>query len=222
MTIPPQMHASKWLQIQALLEVAEMDALLKALEPAKLYLVGRVCKAEEALLSSESFIHSYQKYIETLKAGKVPEEALYRPYFSSALSVSDEAFFRQEFADGRCLLRPIRPVIQLQLHRLGYSRLDEKFRPMVLGTPCVEWGIQFSYPQLFQEPATRLVEKVGEMYSNTALFKTLQRWIRAHTIPTPFIVDGKTVNVPMRLGKGCLEWINTHPQLTEQGLQIKR
>jgi hypothetical protein len=48
----------------------------------------------------------------------------------------------------------------------------------------------------------------------------MQQWVRSHTIATPFEVEGKKVNVPIRLGKECLSRINSHPQLQAKGLRV--
>jgi len=47
------------------------------------------------------------------------------------------------------------------------------------------------------------------------LFQKIKVWIRDNTRATPFLVDGERKNVPMRLGKKCFSWINTHPGLYE-------
>jgi len=59
-------------------------------------------------------------------------------------------------------------------------------------------------------------------FPNTALYRSVQRWMRAHTIPTPFHVNGKKINVPMRLGKKCLPWISEHCQLKEKGIKVEQ
>ena len=105
---------------------------------------------------------------------------------------------------------------------MDYSEHDGKFRPMVFGLDSVTWGLQFSYPQLFMDGRTKEAFAVveSEEFPNTALFHQLQRWMRQNTLPTPFLVDGKRVNSPIRLGKACLPWINRHPQLAPKHLQV--
>ncbi len=62
---------------------------------------------------------------------------------------------------------------------------------MVLSRKSVTWGLQFSYPQLYQDPRTRQIFKVTDTpeFPNTALFSKLQKWIRSETLPTPFQVE---------------------------------
>ena len=112
-------------------------------------------------------------------------------------------------------------MIQLQAHRFDYSPLDGKFRTMILGYDSVHWGLQFSYPHLFQnEKLEVLTVNESEQFPNSALFKKLQRWVRAHTLATPFEVGGHKVNASIRLGKQCFPWINDHPQLKEKKWKV--
>jgi hypothetical protein len=114
------------------------------------------------------------------------------------------------------------PIIQLQAHTLFYSQLDGQVRSMVRGEGEIHWGIQFSYPQIYQNAQTGQIEKIedNEKFPNTALFRRLQRWVRDHTRATPLEVGGKRVNLPARLGKQCFSWINRHPQLLAAGIRV--
>jgi hypothetical protein len=219
---PPSLQVSKWLQIQVLIETSEMESLLNTLEVDHFFLMGRLCHPGEECVPRQAFLNVYADYISSLKKGVIPEEASFRPFFSSALSVTNQVFYTQIVNDGRCILRPIRPVVQCQVHRISYSATDGKFRSMAMGSNSMEWGIQFSYPQLFQDPLTQEICPIKECpdFPNTALFKTLQKWVREYTLPTPFYVKGKKKPVPMRLGKECLSWINQHPQLLQQQIKV--
>lgn len=217
-----QFQASKWLAHQALLDTAELEALLKALFPAKIFLTS-ISDKEHVMLSPQAFLAIYDEYVSCLKEGKLPEEAKFRAPFSSILTVSTDEIYAIELNGNRRLIRISRPVIQLQAHRMHYSSDDGKFRPMVFGKESILWGLQFSYPQIFQDNTTKEYFHVleGDRFINTSLFRNLQKWMRQNTIPTPFLVNEKVVNIPIRLGKACLPWINKHPQLQARGLQVK-
>jgi hypothetical protein len=219
----PPIQVSKLLQVQTLLETQEVQALFEALGTFHIFLAGSVTNSGEGYISHTEFIEKYAEYLQTLKSGQSPDDSLYRVYFSSVFTVTPDLLYTSQFSDGRQLIRPSKPVVQLQLHRMDYSPVDGKFRPMILGIDSISWGLQFSYPQLYQNPVTKQPENVveSEAFPNTALFRSLQRWIRHHTIPTPFIVEGKQQNVPIRLGKECLSWINSHPELIKKGLKVK-
>jgi hypothetical protein len=93
---------------------------------------------------------------------------------------------------------------------------------MTLGQGSVTWGIQFSYPQIFQHPQSHAFAKVGdgEEFPNTSLFSKLAKWLRNFSMPTTFIYEGKSTSVPIRTGKEVFSWIHNHPQLKLQGLSV--
>ena len=219
-TLPLQ--ASKWLHCPVLVDVAEMQDLLHVLGEFYIVLATGVTKQGEGFLTTEEFIDGYFCYIEALKKGEIPLNPRIRPYFSTIVTRTLDPLYSVPVGENQQLIKIDKPVIQLQSHRFNYSKADGKFRSMVFGQDSIYWGIQFSYPQLYQDEQY-VVKPVRETeeFPNTSLFKILQRWVRAHTIATPFLVGGKQVNVPIRLGKNCFSWINSHPQLAENCLTVK-
>jgi hypothetical protein len=213
-------HASKWLSVALLIDAAEMKELFSSLGNFFIFTIGSTVKRGEGPITHESFLSCYANYIEILKSGNIPEDSIYRPMFASVLTVSSDHLYAMHVGTDKELIRINKPVIQLQAHNLDYSVVDGKFRSMVLGKDSVLWGLQFSYPQLYEDPQNYTVHKVDDNFPNTSLFRALQKWMRLNTVPTPFIVDEKTINVPMRLGKSCFSWINNHPQLKKKGLRV--
>lgn len=216
------LQASKWLSVQAMIEVEEMQDLFKTLDNFYLARCGIVCTENEGLLSTEQFLHDYATYIHTLKNGTLPDALKFRSLFSPALTVSLDSLYSVPLEGGKHVLRVAKPVIQLQANYIDYSPDDQKFRPMIFGMDSIPWGIQFSYPQLYQDNLTKQVEQVKKTsaFPNTQIFHTLQKWMRQNTIPTPFEVNGTTSNAPIRIGKKCLPWINKHPQLIKKGIHV--
>lgn len=223
-TVKPDipMQASKWLHSQVLLDVDEMSLLLTEIGTFYIYLTGCLLQQGKGAVTQKDFLDKYASYITALKSGKSVDPQEFRAYFSSIFTTSTDHLYAVIVSDGRSIIRPAKPVIQLQSHHFHYSPFDAKFHSMVFGPESVSWGVQFSYPQLYQNPETKMVEKVveSENFPNTKLFHTLQRWIRKNTVPTSFLIDGKTVNVPIRLGKKCLAWVNVHPHLAKKELKI--
>lgn len=222
--LDPPMEASKWLKLQALVAYDEMDLLLKDLGDIKIVRAGAVVKKGEEILSHSAFLEAYKAYINALQEGKTPSESIYRAAFSTSFSLSDDCFCSIPVDNDRFLIRTVKPVLQLQPHSLDYSPHDRKFRPMVFGLDSVTWGIQFSYPQFFLDQKTKAPLQVDESdeFPNTGLFRKVQRWLRHHTVPTPFLVDEAKINVPMRLGKNCFPWINQHPQIQQKPWRVIR
>lgn len=219
----PPMNASKWLEAQALIDTNEMEGLFKALEPFEIFINGSIVEPGQGLVEKSYFLKVYDDYINSLKNGILPDENKYRQMFSSVFTTTTEAICAVPLANGKHLMRVITPVVQLQPHQMAYSEGEQKFYPMVFGKNCLIWGIQFMYPQLFQDPNTNEVSTVlkSPNFPNTPLFKNLQRWVRNNTIPTSFLTKDQTINISVRLGKNCLEWINNHPQLESLHLKVK-
>lgn len=216
------LQASKWLDIQLLIDAEEMKQLFLALGEFKIFRVGAVCRSDEGEISKQDFLASYECYINALKNGKLPHEKDYRPFFSSVITINDDHLFQIPVGNDRRIIRVEKPVLQLQVNKIAYSSADGKFRAMVFGKNSILWGLQVSYPQLYQDALTKEVFTVDESpkFPNTSLFRKLQLWVRRQTIPTPFMVDEKRINVPMRLGKCCLSWINSHPEIISSQFKI--
>jgi hypothetical protein len=218
----PPMEVSKWLKIQVLLDFEEMVHLFEALGEFEIYLTGTVTKVGEGRVPKLEFITIYKGYVQSLIEGKLPDDSIFRSYFNAILTTSSDLLYSIPVLEGRQLIRASKPVIQLQSHSMDYSVHDGKFRPMIFGRDSIPWGIQFSYPQLFLDPNTKeiLQIKEDETFPNTHLFRKLQKWIRKQTIPTSFQVENHKINVPMRLGKCCLTWINNHVQLCHKKIKV--
>ncbi|HSW86216.1 MAG TPA: hypothetical protein VLG49_01815 [Rhabdochlamydiaceae bacterium] len=218
------LRVSKCLKHQILIDEREIESLFSQLENPLIYVVSEPVTLDGASISKEHFLQKWSHYIEALRNGTLPEEQELRRYFSTIFTKTSDILYAMKVGPEKYLIKPLKPVIQLQLHHFFYSTVDTKFHPMVLGKDSVTWGIQFSYPQIYQHPKRHDFSKVVDSpdFPNTSLFSRLAKWIRAHTVPTPFTVNGKRTNVPIRIGKNCLSWIHLHPQLVQKGLEICR
>lgn len=221
-TVALPLQASKWQKLPMLIEVDEMRSLFSFLEHFWIVQVSGLISFGQEVISQESFLEVYCHYITSLQRGENPSDSRVRPYFSAILTNFSQALYAVKVKDQQCLIKVHQPVIQMQAYRFGYSSVDDTFRSMALGYDSIPWGIQFSYPNLYQNDNLQILKvKEGPQFPNTSLFKKLQHWTRINTIATPFEIKGKRVNIPMRLGKKCLNWINqAYPQLQAKGLRI--
>lgn len=216
-----QMQVSKWLQTPILIEVEEMKNLFESLVAFEIWQTTGVLAVDEGLISPHEFLDCYQHYIDSLKRGELPSDQRMRNYFSSVLSLTRDALYSVIVAPGKQLVAPCKPVVQLQSHRFGFGA-DKKFRSMAFGEHTITWGIQFSFPQLFQNEAMQVLNvKEENGFINAVLYRQIQKWVRENTVPTPFVVDEQMINSPIRLGKKCFDWINNHPQLANNGIRIR-
>lgn len=211
-----QFSVSKWIKHQVLLDEHEMEACLSEISPAYFYNVSSIVPRDKLQFSKEVFLHAYQNYISALKRGEVPK--IDRPIFSSVITVDPEALFAEEIKPGGWMARLKTPVVQLQHHRFFVSKVDHKIHPMVMSPDSICWGVQFAFPQIFLDE-TGSYMKTTE-FPNWELFSKLLKWVKAHSVPTTFLFQGIKIATPIRLGKNCFSWINTHPQLVTQGVQV--
>lgn len=222
--VKPPLQASKWLKYPVLLDEHEIQSLMNELGDFAMFIVSGVVQEGHETVSRQEFLECYAQYVNALRQGQLPDDPRIRPYFSSVWSVDLNPLYAFPVGENQRIVKVEKPVVQLQPHRFDYSAIDGKFRSMVYGVNSIHWGIQFSYPQIYQNDAMQIMKVVeGEEFPNTSLFKKLQRWGRQHTIATPFVIQAsqEKVNVPIRIGKRCLEWINNHPQLGERGLSVQ-
>jgi hypothetical protein len=219
--LEPSLQVSKWQKCPLLLDREEMEDLLQTLSPFYFVQTSGILIPHQEIVTPEHFLEVYTDYVEALKNGKLPDEKIIRHFFSLVMTNHLDALYTVALSPTQELVKVQHPVLQLQSHRFDYSFADGKFRSMVLGSQSILWGILFSYPQLYQDAHFQVFPiQETPQFPNTTLFKKLQRWMRIHTIATPFEVEGKIVNVPIRLGKKCLEWINHHPQLQAKNLRV--
>lgn len=214
--------ASKWLKHQFLLDADEMRLFLDSMESCHIFKIGTVCPYNEIELGKNGFLKIYKRYIDDLKTGRIPEDPEYNRAFSSAITCSLDCLYAIELEGNQAIVRIAKPIVQIQLHTMDYSLADRQFHPMVFGNDTIQWGLQISYPQIYQDPHNSdLIPVLEGEFSNNGLYRHIQKWIRENTIPTPFVIDGsEKVNIPVRIGKKCLSWINEHPQLALKGLQV--
>lgn len=222
LTSPKEYQATQWQSVNVLIDCAEMKDLLDHLHSPLIYPVGSLQQKGVDALETQDFLDGYNQYIQALKEGRLPLDTLFRPLFATCWSLSSDHLYKMKVNDTHELIRIKKPVIQLQPHYFDYSFHDEKVHSQVLGQEAILWGIQFSYPGLYQDPDTHVVLKVKERdeFPNTKMFKELQRWVRNATSPTRFYIQDKVINTSIRLGIKCKEWINCHPQLIKKGYRV--
>ena len=207
-------QAAKWLKIQALVEPEELEILFA--EAFEIYPLSGAYRLDSFPMKKGDFLAAYRLWIERLKEGIAPTDEELRAYNASAWAVSPSAIWLLEIPGKKYLAKPSEPFLQCQVHQMGYSAVDGEFRPMILSRESIFWGLQFSFPQVYQHP------KTGEFFDveDFGLFQSVRKWSREHTVATPMLVDGKRVNIPIRLGKRCFPWINKHPQLKAKGISV--
>jgi hypothetical protein len=202
-------QGSRWLKFQTLASGNELRELFERLEPFSIFHLTGI--GDGKAISKEFFLGFYDSWIEGLKNGKVPEELALKKILAAAFTAELDALWLQEIPGKGYLTKIARPLVQVQAHAFSYSNMDGEFRPMSMGQGSIFWGLQFSFPGVYQDAKTMEMGVVGK----DRLFEEIRLWVRESTRATPFVVEGKRTNSPIRLGKECFSWIHLHPQLKE-------
>jgi hypothetical protein len=202
-------QGSRWLKFQVLASTQELKTLFARLRPFFIFPLTGIFDGKP--LSQETFLTTYDSWIEGLKNGKVPEEASLRKILAAAFTEELDALWLQEIAGKGFLTKIAKPIVLVQAHSFTYSKMDGEFRPMSMGQGSIFWGLQFSFPGVYQDAKTMELGIVGK----ERLFEEIRLWVREMTRATPFVVEGKRTNSPIRLGKECFSWIHLHPQLKD-------
>jgi len=207
-------QGSRWLKFQVLCAPEELRVLFRRIGFFSLFPLTGIVDGNP--LSEEFFLSEYGSWIEELKSGVVPKERSLKKVLAASLTDDNEALWLQEIPDKGYLIKIARPVVQIQAHWFTYSSEDGVIRPMSMGFNSIFWGLQFSFPGIYQDAKTMEFKEA----ERGALFETLRLWVRDCTRATPFIVGEKRINAPIRLGKDCFSWIKRHPQLVSQGISV--
>lgn len=208
-------QGSKYLKHHVLCDREELEGLFSSLGEFFIYRLTGL--SDGKAIDKNEFLQGYESWIEGLKSGKLPEDSDLKKLLACAITAEVDALWKQEVPGHRYIIKVAKPVIQVQAHFFTYSNLDQVFRSMTMGQDSIFWGLQFSFPQIYQDPKTMELLEVEDS-PNLALFQKIKEWVRNATRATPFVVDGKKTNVPIRLGKNCFSWIHKHPQLTSIGV----
>ncbi len=224
----PKFLAAKFQKLQFLIDGEEMASFLSFCAPLRLFANMGPGPKNQSERYSEEIVAACGRYCAALADRALPEERHWRAASTLLLTRDDESVaFVDVFPDSagneRELVQPLLPSVQMQPHSFTISH-DDKILPLVFGPAAVSWGVQLSYPQIFQDPSTRATHNGldPKQFVNASLFSAMRNWMREHTVPVVFLKGEKRITSTIRLGKRSLSWAHNHPTLSHFGLQIAR
>ena len=201
-------EVSKFLTLQALLTPEELELFLASLGAFELYDNVRIV-TQMAPFPKDKFLLLYKSYYHSLMTGeKVPLGAF-------AMSADPEALKEVKVGEGRFLIKPHLPVIQLKEHAFLIGH-DGVFVSNVHGNDLIRWGIELIFPQIFVDPTSKNYHHVmkEERFLNGELFRRAMKWIWYNTRP-PFR------RASFRLGLEAFEETKEMVDLSRNSLFVK-
>jgi hypothetical protein len=222
LSVEGQCPVSMWLSTALFLSASEMSQFLEALGPFFILQTDVVLDISDGIVDRQDFLKAYSEYVEDIKEGRSINEKKVKKYFQAVWTLSLDAVYSIKVPENRHIIKQVHPSIIVQHHKLHYSTDDHKFRSMVLGIDAFTFGIQISYPQLYQDPKSMELKKIllDNSFYNTELYKKIKMWIRSNTRPISFLINEKKWTIPQRIGKEALAFINNHLGLIKNQLKV--
>lgn len=219
-----EIRYAKWLQTPLLCSLEELDLLLHSLGSIFLVPAGGLLEREALFVSPEDLRSTYQQYLAWIVSSAALPSAEMRRHLTLMMSVSLDSFSAAEIKTGRFMIKPVQPVVMIQPYHFFMSSLDQKIHSMVMSQESISWGLQFSYPQMYEDPKNHLFGKISEApeFPNTALYKKVVQWVRSFAMPAPVHYMGQKTHASFRIGKQAFALAQAHKGLQKRGIEVRR
>ncbi|MES2199773.1 MAG: hypothetical protein V4489_06360 [Chlamydiota bacterium] len=206
------LHCSKWVKHAVLLDREEMESLWEVLASCIIISPIQKVSKEKWQVSKEHFFTWYEKYLSWLRLEDDFPPPDLRKEFTLMLSTFVEAFYAVSLSSDQFLIKARCPVIQIQIYHCFISKFDRKIYPMAMNADSFTYGLQISYPQIYEEPHVGKFKKMllEKDFPNTILYKQIVQWLRNHTKPATFFLGDKEEVAPFRVGKKEKDGIGDH------------
>jgi hypothetical protein len=177
-----------------------------------------VAKGKEEMEISE-FLSIMTKFITEIESRSDIDIDPYRIPFSCALSPTISDFSVMHLPGERVLVKPREPVIQLRPLSLSMSP-EGALQTKSWGKDNIFWGIQLSYPQIFQDPQTKEIVQALADHPNGKLFKEILKWFRLHTKPVSLAKRGKSLAFSLKVGAKSVYLLAKHEQIKKSIIEF--
>lgn len=181
------MLSSRAVKVAVLFSLEEIQGLFQRFSDLVLYNTASVCEPKDTVIPLSDFYDAYGKYLEKSKN----KEEYVSPFLTSAMSVDPDAITAMDVGQGRVLLRPKKPLIQIRPYH--FSSQGGRIVPMSFQKDKTFWGLEFSYPQIFAPSRDAPIQRVWRHpdFPNSILFVEMMKWIYRESVLHP----------PSRIGK---------------------
>ncbi len=204
------LQASKWLEIPMLLTPDDFLKMLVFLEGTILSPLGNLVNENELCIDPLELSKVYANVCQLAFENKLISRDLIKK-LSLRIICKKENLIACELAQGRFIVHEQVPAIKMQALFLNYSKEENKIRSRVLGANQIFWGVELSFPQIYQDPLTFKMKDSWNITEESKLFKSLQKWAREHTKPSKFQFDKVSQSTAFRRSKSLD--IETYPAL---------
>lgn len=206
------LHCSKWVKHAILLDKEEMESFWQLLTSCIIISPVQKVFQEKWQVTKEYFLSQYESYLSWLQLEEEFPPLSLRKEFTLMISAFMEAFYAVSLSSDQFLIKAKSPVIQIQIYHCFISKFDKKIYPMAMNADSFAYGLQISYPQIYEEAHTGKFKKMllEKDFPNTILYKQIVQWLRNNTKPAIFFLGDKEEVAPFRIGKKKNDSTNNH------------
>ncbi|PCI94021.1 hypothetical protein COB11_04430 [Candidatus Aerophobetes bacterium] len=216
------LRASKHQRVQVLMEASELRELFFHLGDFYVVESAKVKDPEQQVITKEDYLKRYALYIDHLKTKlDSPEKDILSP-LSVCFSKVLDCFYMIDVGNNKALIKQKAPSVFVQPFSFHYDSESASIFTGVHTKDRIFWGLEFSFPQMYQDPKTfDTIEILKDKQNpNTQLFKKLQSSLRKNTKPTSLNFSGVSKAFPFKLSQNSLAWVQDYPKLKQFNIQI--
>ncbi len=209
---------SLWLSKHLLLDEEEWRTFFSTPDilNMEMFRASGLFNANMLQITPSEFTAHWKDYLHDLYTASRVDDARFRQHFSAYLSLTRDALRVKVHSTEKGMIIPVLPCVTMQLHRFSCSKESPgKVLSGVFGPHTISWGVTISYPQIAQNQGTKKIMKAlsDESCHNRILWKSIQRFVREHTLPLPLILGEKKIWASIRIGRNMIRTIRDHQEL---------
>lgn len=199
---PSKLQASLWMTQRVLLTPQELQKLFHSLPQFFLFSLSSVGPVESFALEKSMFLENYEAFFSTLYEQKDPRFQVHKKKLTVAMTADLDALHLVQASQDKYLVHLHRPVVVIGLSVFHYDAQAHKVMFSDHQQSAMRIGLEFKFPQFYQDPKTLQPVKhfTDKSNLNTQIFKAIQKWSRDHTQ----VLFLKSLNHPdLKLTPGC-------------------
>ncbi len=196
------LQASKWMRMPVLLAPHNLSRVIDTLDLCPQN-ISKVLDVNTLSLQKQRFMDCYS----ALLSGE-----LQRAELAMAMPRGEEALFRRDLGEGRCIVRPKLPVIQTSLFTFMLGQ-EGKVLTHTLGEGAIAFGIEFAFPGLYRHPETMKMEN-GLLSPEGRVWKECMRLLRDLSTPLRLMHGDEKIATSIRMDPEAVEFLE-HSKVKE-------
>jgi hypothetical protein len=217
---PSKLQASLWMSQRVLLTPEELIDLFGFLPSFELYSLSHVGSKEGFHVSKERFLELYKAFFMSFFHKKDMSFYTFKKQLTVGMTCKEYTLYLTEPSSGPFLIHMQEPSVVIGPCVFHYDNAAKKILYADHMTNAMRMGLEFKFPQFYQDPQTLQPVKhfTDPSNPNTRLFKGLQKWCRENAKVVFLEKDAEERFSPgCKVGNQCLDQLSNFFDLQMQG-----